>query len=591
MRILGISAGYHDSACCLLVDGEIVAAVEEERLSRIKHDRSFPQRAIRFCLGAGGLTIADIDSVAFYEDPGLKLGRQIWTGLLPGASESYRRKLLERATAPSPVQLIRAVFGYDGPIEIVDHHLSHAASSYFFSGFPEAAVLTIDGVGDWPTMTYNRARGTRIERLEQVDFPHSLGLFYSALTSYLGFEVNEGEYKVMGLAPYGQPKYVDRLARTFESAADGQFRLDLRYFSFANPDRMFSEAFAELLGAPARQPREPLAQFHMDVARSGQAVLETMLLEKVRHAHRLVPSDNLCLAGGVALNIVANARCAREGPFKRVFVQPAAGDSGGALGAAAVAFVRRSGSADPPGPLAHVYLGVAESRDRVLSLLECSCAKFRSFRGDEASLLAQTVDRLAAGQVIGWFQGRMEFGPRALGARSILADPRRPEMRDRINALVKKRESFRPFAPAVLLEDCPRHFALSHPSPFMLETCQVTSNIALPAITHVDGSARVQTVDDTTHPRLAGLLKEFRRRTGCPILLNTSFNLQGEPIVATALDAIGCFVRSEIDTLVLEDCVVDRAGISPLWELYAKQTSTRGTRPASRTSQAVYEII
>jgi carbamoyltransferase len=578
LHIVGISSGYHDSACCLLRDGALVAAAQEERFSRVKNDRSIPRQAFRYCLEEAGIAISEVACVVYYEDPCLKLGRQIWMGMHPELPEPRRAAILARMVKSPPQRAIRRTLGYDGPIETVDHHLSHAASSYYFSGFEEAAILTVDGVGDWPTTTYGWGRGGEIGRLEQVDFPDSLGFFYSAVTGYLGFEVNEGEYKVMGLAPYGEPRYVDALRRLIEIGAAGQYRLDMRYFALLTEDSMYSEELVRLLGRPPRQPESELSQFHMDVARSAQAVLEEVLLAKVRHLHAQVPSENLCLAGGVALNVVANRRCLAEGPFRRLFVQPAAGDAGGAVGAAAVAHVRLTGEAPPRRRLAHVYLGPATSREEALTVLASSSASFLDFGGREEELLRYAVDRLLEGKVVGWSHGRMEFGPRALGARSILADPRRAGMRDRINAVVKMRESFRPFAPAVLAERAGEHFALDHPSPFMLETCQVVSPIDLASITHVDGSARVQTVTAETSPRFAALLAEFYRRTGCPILLNTSFNARGEPIVCSVLDAIFCFVRCSMEVLVVEDFVLEREGIPQLWHLAAQRArqSARG---------------
>jgi carbamoyltransferase len=566
-NIMGISAGYHDSACCLLQDGVLVAAVQEERFSRVKNDKSFPRKALRYCLEAGGISLADLDCIAYYEDPCLKLGRQIWMSLIPDISPDRLDATADRLTRRSPQDFIRR-FGYNGPIEVVDHHLSHAASTYYFSGFSESAILTVDGVGDWPTTTYGSGSGSEIQRFEQVDFPDSLGFFYSAITAYLGFEVNEGEYKVMGLAPYGRPLYVDRIRKLIEVGPGGQYRLDLKYFSFLKEDSMYSEELCALLERPARSAESELDSFHMDVAKSAQVVLEEVLLEKVKFLHSRVPSDNLCMAGGVALNVVANGRCLKEGPFRRLFVQPAAGDAGGAIGAAAVAHVRRKKEA-PIRKLDHVYLGPANSSLSVRRLLEASSAQFQDFAGRTSEMLRYTVQKLMEGKVVGWCQGRMEFGPRSLGARSILADPRRPDMRDRINALIKMREAFRPFAPAVLASRTQEHFALDHASPFMLETCGVISGIPLPSITHVDGSARVQTVDENTNPRFAALLEEFYRATGCPILLNTSFNMRGEPIVCTAFDAMMCFVRSKIDLLVVEDCILERSGIPPLWEFQA----------------------
>jgi carbamoyltransferase len=566
LNVVGISSGYHDSACSLLQDGVLVAAVQEERFSRVKNDRSFPSRAFNYCLQEGGITIADVDCIGYYEDPCLKLGRQIWMGFLPNLPDHRRESILSRLSTPHPRQMIREAWGFDGRVEIFDHHLSHAASSYYFSGFDESAILTVDGVGDWATTTYGFGKGPDIERFEQVDFPDSLGFFYSAITGYLGFEVNEGEYKVMGLAPYGEPEYADQIRKLVEVTSEGQYRLNMRYFGFLTEDCMYTDELVSLLGQPPREPESELTQFHMDVARSAQVVLEEILLEKTRYLHSKFPSENLCMAGGVALNVVANGRCLREGPFERLFVQPAAGDAGGAVGAAAMAHVKVTGESPVVKKLDNVYLGPENSVSLAYKMLRASSAKFHDFRGREDELIRYAVDRLVEGKVIGWSQGRMEFGPRALGARSILADPRRPEMRDRINALVKMREAFRPFAPAVLESEYQEHFNLDHSSPFMLETCDVISPIDLPAITHIDGSARIQTVNDEANPRFAALLREFYRRTECPIILNTSFNLRGEPIVCTPLDAIRTFLRSQIDVLVVEDFALERSGIPNFWE-------------------------
>ena len=570
VNIIGVSAGYHDSACCLLQDGVLVAAVQEERFSRMKNDKSFPRNAFRYCLEAGGITIGDVDCLAYYEDPTLKLGRQIWMGTISELPADRRSAILDRLVTPQPQAIMSQLFGYTGPIEIVDHHFSHAASSYFFSGFDEAAILTVDGVGDWPSTTYGSGQGTQISRFEQVDFPDSLGFFYSAITGYLGFEVNEGEYKVMGLAPYGEPIYVPELRKLVEITSEGQYRLNMKYFGFLAEESMYTEELCKLLGRPPRKPESDLQQFHMDVARSVQVVLEEIMLEKTRYLHSKVPSENLCMAGGVALNVVANSRCLRDGRFKRLFVQPAAGDAGGSVGAAAMAHVRLTGERPAHKQLDNVYLGPTNSSDETYHILKTSSAKFQDYRGREDELIAYVAGQLVEGKVIGWLHGRMEFGPRSLGARSILADARRPEMRDRINALVKMRESFRPFAPAVLEHKAAEHFDIDHKSPFMLETCQVISPIDLSSITHIDGSARIQTVGPDANPRFAKLLEEFDRRTGCPILLNTSFNLRGEPIVCTAVDAMMTFVRSKIDVLVVEDCVLDRSGIPALWDLQAE---------------------
>ena len=566
-------------------DGRVIAAVQEERFSRIKNDKDFPGSSFRYCLDHAGLTIADIDCVAFYEDPRLKLGRQIWMGMLPGLTQQRRASILGKTLWTRPETEIRLLTGYDGPIELVDHHLSHAASAYYFSGFDEAAILTVDGVGEWPTTTYNAAVGAEIKRLEQVDFPHSLGLFYSAITGYLGFEVNEGEYKVMGLAPYGKPKYVEEIRQLVEEGPNGEYRLNLKYFAFLQEDRMFSDHLCELLKAPPRPHGSEITQFHMDVARSAQRVLEDVLLAKVRYLHDRVPVDNLCMAGGVALNVVANGRCLREGPFKRLFVQPAAGDAGSCLGAAAVAHVRQTGERPSQERMQHAYLGPANTVAETWNILNSSGVPFFDYRKNEAGLLDDVVTRLIEGQVVAWVWGRMEFGPRSLGARSILADPRRPEMQNRINALVKQREEFRPFAPAVLDSFAHEHFAIDHPSPFMLETCQVISPIPLPAITHIDGSARIQTVNRATNPRFAALLERFYERTGCPILLNTSFNLRGDPISCSVMDAISCFGRSKMETLVLEDFVVDRADIPEAWQRLPRR------RPMGTHDYVVYAML
>jgi carbamoyltransferase len=590
LNILGISAHYHDAACCLLRDGRLIAAAEEERFSRLKHDPGLPWQAFRFCLEQGGLRLSEVDCVAYYENPRKKLSRQIWMALHPEASDASRRKVLARLpeTVERAEREIRRQLGYAGRLEIFDHHQSHAASSFFFSGFAEAAVLTVDGVGEWTTTAFGRADGATLEIFEEVEFPHSLGLLYSALTAYLGFEVNEGEYKVMGLAPYGEARYAEQVRALLTRQEDGQYRLNLEYFDFLRRDRMYSDRLVELFGEPPRPAESALLAFHQDVARSVQLVLEEVLLEKVTYLHGRVPSRRLCMAGGVALNCVANRRILADGPFAELFVQPAASDAGGCLGAAALAHVRLTGERPAQDRLTHMYWGPAAPVDEVAALLAATSLAAHDFRGRPEELLAATVDRLAAGRVVGWFQGRMEFGPRSLGARSILADPRDAGMRDRINALVKMRESFRPFAPAVLADKAGEHFAIDHPSPFMLETCQVTSPLALPAITHVDRSARLQTVDAESSPRFAALLARFGERTGCPVLLNTSFNLRGEPIVCTPEDALLCFTRSGIDSLVLEDFLIDREALPPFW---GELAALRYRPPASGVGHHVYTLL
>ena len=568
-NIIGISCFFHDAACCLLKDGVLVAAVEEERFSRIKHDAGIPKGAFNYCLEEGRLTIDEIDCVVYYEEPAKKLARQIWM-MLPGLPSE--KKILARFDPHRSEREIRGVLGYDGPIEYVGHHHAHAASTFYYSGFKEAAILTVDGVGEWDTTSFGCGRGDDLEILETVEFPHSLGLLYSTITGYLGFEVNEGEYKVMGLAPYGQPRHVDLIRKLIINQPGGQYLLDLRYFDFTSFQRMYSEEMVSLFGHPPRQPRTEILDFHKDLSRSLQYVLEEILMEKLTYLHELTGVENLCMAGGVALNCVANGRIKREGPFKRMFVQPAAGDSGGALGAAAIAHKRRTnGKAESLSIFRHAYLGPAFSSEEVASFVESTGINARDFRGREAELLTAVAQKLAAGKIVGWFHGRMEFGPRALGSRSILADPRGDTMQDRINSIIKQRESFRPFAPAVLEDRAGAHFDLDHPSKYMLETCQVKSPIKLPAITHVDGSARVQTVDEESNPRFARLLRTFERLTGCPILLNTSFNLNYEPIVCTPADALICFIRSGLDLLVLEDFIIDRSVIGVTSEVLLRR--------------------
>lgn len=551
MNVLGISAFYHDAACCLLRDGRLVAAAQEERFSRIRHDPRLPVAAFRFCLEKGGIGPGDLDAVAYYESPEKKLARQQWAGSV-GLDPT------------GPERAIRERLGWDGPLLTFEHHPSHAASAFFFSGFPRAAVLTVDGVGEWATTTYGLGDGATLELFAEVNFPHSLGLLYSTLTSWLGFAVNDGEYKVMGLAPYGTPRYVDRMRELVHSAPEGGFTLDMRYFDFVGGSRMGSDAMRDLLGPP-RRPGTEITSFHQDLACSLQTVVEEILLEKVRWLHQQTGATDLCMAGGVALNCVANGRILREGPFARLFVPPAAGDAGGCIGAAALAHVALTGQAPGGGSMAHAFLGPSWPADEVAAMLASTGLLVRDFRGDEEALLNEVAERLAGGQVIAWFDGPMEFGPRALGARSLLADPRNPEMRERLNRVVKRREDFRPFAPSVLLSHVAEHFDLDHPSPFMLETCRVRSPLDLPAITHVDGSARPQTVDPASAPRFAALLEAFLRRTGCPVLLNTSFNRSGEPIVCSPADALAAMAEPGIDALVLGNFLLDGADVPSNW--------------------------
>jgi carbamoyltransferase len=558
MNIVGMSAFYHDSACCLIKDGLLVAAAEEERFSRRKHDQAIPKQALRYCLKEGKLTLADVDGIAFYEDPWKKTARQIWLMFSAPAASSY---FIGQVDPGRPQREIRRVLGYEGPIEFVEHHQSHAASSYHFSGFPEAAVFTVDGVGEWATTAYGKAEREQIELFEEVHFPDSLGLLYTTITTYLGFAANDGEYKVMGLAPYGEPRYIGQMEKLVQSGPRGSFQLDLKYFDFLQRDRMYTDQLPDLFGQAPRLRNSEVTQFHKDVARSLQCILETILLEKSDYLYSKTQSQNLCMAGGVALNCVANGRILRDGRFKRLFIPPAAGDGGGAIGAAAMLYSRKRNGGSACSRMVDACLGPSFTSEQVALLLQSTRILAEDYRNRESELLSATAKRLAKGEVIGWFQGRMEYGPRALGARSILADPRRSDMRDRINALVKKREEFRPFAPAVLGESAAEHFDLDHLSPFMLETCQVRSLLELPAITHVDGSARVQTVKEENHPRFARMLRAFFQLTGCPMVLNTSFNMRDEPIVCSPLDALICFIRANLDALIIEDFVVDRTSL------------------------------
>ncbi|WP_109302783.1 carbamoyltransferase [Aquimarina sp. AU474] len=551
-NIIGISGLYHDSACCILKNGRLVAAAEEERFTRIKFDPSIPKNALKYCLKEAKLSIADIDCIAFYEDPKKKLSRQIWSGQIRYDS-SIKNKNFNQAE-----QEIREVLGYTGKILYYDHHLSHAASSYYFSGFKESALLTVDGVGEWASTTYGIGTKEKIDLFEEVHFPDSIGLLYSTITSYLGFLVNNGEYKVMGLAPYGKPIYVDQMNNLIISKAEGQYELNLEYFDFIKGNRMYTEKLFDLFGKPARLRESDLEQFHADIAKSLQQVLETILIEKASYLYNKTGSENLCMAGGVALNCVANGKILKNTEFKNLFVQPAANDAGGALGAATLAHVTLTGNRPNNDRLENVYLGPSYKTEEIERLLDGTKFNYKGFNSNESELFSETAKRLSEGKVIGWFQGRMEFGPRSLGARSILADPRDPEMKNRINAMVKKREGFRPFAPAALLEKASKHFEIDHASPFMLETCQVISEISLPAITHIDGSARLQTVTKEANGRFYDLIHAFDKITGCPILLNTSFNVKGEPIVCTPEDAIKCFIHADIDCLVIGNTIIDR---------------------------------
>jgi len=565
LYILGISSFYHDAAAALLKDGEIIAAAQEERFTRKKHDFEFPIHAIRYCLREAGIGASDLDEVGFYDKPLLKFERILLTylGTFPKSFPSFLKAmpvwLRRKLWVPS---LIRRELGYRGEIFFTEHHQSHAASAFLVSPFEEAAILTIDGVGEWATATYGVGRDRRIEILKEIRFPHSLGLFYSAITYYLGFKVNSAEYKVMGLAPYGEPVYYEKMRELIDIKDDGSFWMNMKYFAYDYGLRMTNGRFDRLFGRPPRKPESTVDQFHMDIAASAQKVTEEIVLKMANHLYEQTRLPNLCMAGGVALNCVANGRVLRETPFKNIFVQPAAGDAGGAVGVAS--FIYHSILNRPRHFVwKHAYLGPGFSTEEIRQYLLGRGVRFRQY--DREALLKATAQLIARQNIIGWFQGRMEFGPRALGNRSILADPRRAENKDRVNAKIKFRESFRPFAPAVLLEKAPEYFELDVPSPYMLLVAPVR-NDKIPAVTHVDGSARIQTVSREENPLFYDLIREFEKLTGCPVLLNTSFNLRGEPIVCTPQEAYLCFMRSGLDYLVMDRFILDKREMPPLKE-------------------------
>ena len=597
--VLGISAFYHDSAAALVVDGKIVAAAQEERFTRHKHDPDFPKHAIAYCLKEAGLEPGQLDYVAFYEKPLLKFDRLLETyfAFAPAGFASFRQAMplwlrdklyLRRKLRTELKDAKRARFIF------TEHHESHAASAFFPSPFDAAAILTVDGVGEWSTATLGAGEGNRIRILREMKFPHSLGLLYSAFTYYCGFKVNSGEYKLMGLAPYGQPRFAAAIRENLiDLRPDGSFWLNMDYFNYCQGLTMTSARFHRLFGGPPRSPESPIEQRHMDLAASIQVVTEEIILAMAGELHRLTQKKNIVLAGGVALNCVANGRLLREGPFANLWIQPAAGDAGGALGAALFTWhqlLENPRHASVSDMQSGSFLGPRFSDAEIEGAL-----KARSIEGerneDEESLLTQVVQALSDGKVVGWFQGRMEFGPRALGARSILGDARNPVMQSTMNLKIKYRESFRPFAPCVLRERAADYFEMEpeSESPYMLivaplrkqhrallsDTDQKTiasdpdlchrvnvSRSTVPAITHVDYSARVQTVDEERHGRLYRLLKMFEQHTGCPMLVNTSFNVRGEPIVCTPDDALRCFLATEMDMLVLENVIVTKQRLS-----------------------------
>ncbi|MGV9452183.1 carbamoyltransferase family protein [Streptomyces sp. NPDC003635] len=585
--ILGISAYYHDSAAALVQDGVVVAAAQEERFTRVRHDSAFPREAIRYCLDHAGIALGDLDQVVYYEDPELKYERvrssfrSAGPGGLRAFTAVYPEWLRWKRNALGRVEEELLALGRGVPPKprASRHHQSHAASAYYPSPFDSAAVLTIDGVGEWQTTTIWHGRGNSLELVNSISYPHSLGMLYSAFTYYCGFKVDSGEYKLMGLAPYGEPRYADLIRRELINLRpDGSFTLNPRYFEYVRGRRMVGAAFEELFGGPIREPEGPLTQRECDLAASVQLVTEEAVLGLARRAAELTGERRLCLAGGVALNCVSNGKLSKSGLFDDIWVQPAAGDAGCALGAALTAAVPGSGRphlGTARDGMSGSLLGPGYSDDEIRAFLTENGYPFTELADDPespASVYAATAEHLSEGAVIGWFQDRMEYGPRALGARSILGDPRNAEMQKTMNLKIKFRESFRPFAPAVLREDMEKYFDLRMESPYMLMVSPVAQSIAvtpddaeprrdlgsinevrseLPAITHVDLSARVQSVDEDRNPEFTRLLRAFRKRTGCSVLVNTSFNVRGEPIVRTPQEAYQCFMRTGIDVLVL----------------------------------------
>ncbi len=564
MNILGISCFYHDAAAALVQDGKLIAAAHEERFTRKKHDAGFPMQAIGYCLREGGIDTADLDFIAFYDKPLLKFERLLMTYLetWPLSLRSFLTAmpvwLKEKLWIP---QIIRRELNYEGEILFTEHHLSHAASAFLVSPFKEAAILTVDGVGEWETTTCGYGKGNDITLLQSIHFPHSLGLLFSAFTYYLGFRVNSAEYKVMGLAPYGEPGFSDLIENELiDVRSDGSFRLNMKYFTFHRGLRMTGTKFAELFGAPRREPESEIKQVHKDIAASLQKVTDAVMVGMANHIHRVTGLDNLCMAGGVALNCIANSRVLRLTPFRDIFIQPAAGDAGGAVGAAYYAYNTLLGN-ERYYTWEHAYLGPAYSDEEIESFLGEEGIPYQKLPRHD---LLDTAARLIADQkILGWFQGRMEYGPRALGSRSILADARNKENWKRVNLKIKFRESFRPFAPTVLESRSHEYFDFDRPSPYMLFTAQVKKD-DIPAVTHVDGSARLQTLTRKDHPDFFDLLVRFNELTGCPVVINTSFNVRGEPIVCTPLDAYRCFIATDMDNLILGSCLLSKQDKAPL---------------------------
>lgn len=585
MDILGISAYYHDSAACLVRDGDILAAAQEERFTRKKHDPSFPENAIRYCLDEAGVRPGDLACVAFYDKPFIKFERLLLTYL------SYAPAGLPSFLAAMPAWLkqklwlkesIQRDLGFSGTIIFPEHHESHAASAFFPSPFEEAAIITLDGVGEWATSSCGTGRGNRVKIIGEIRFPHSLGLFYSAFTYYCGFRVNSGEYKLMGLAPYGEPKYVDLIKQNLiDIKEDGSFRLNLKHFGYMVGLRMTNRRFEKLFGVPPRKPETPMSEVYMDIARSAQVVTEEIILRMARRLKKETGMKCLCLAGGVALNCVANGLLLREGVFDDLWIQPAAGDAGGALGAALIAwhhYLDKPREATGRDKQRASYLGPNFPDDEIEKYLKDNHIPYETLPRD--GIIPRVAKLIEEENVVGWFQGRMEFGPRALGARSIIGDARSRHMQSTMNLKIKFRESFRPFAPTVLAERASKYFKLDRESPYMLLVAPVRDEIrrpltgeelqkkgleklqavrsSVPAITHVDFSARIQTVSKDDNPLYHGLIEEFERNTGCGLIINTSFNVRGEPIVCSPQDAYRCFMRTQMDYLVMGRFLLDK---------------------------------
>ncbi len=591
MNILGISCFYHDSAACLLEDGLIIAAAQEERFTRKKHDFNFPANAISWCLKQGNIRVKDLDFVVFYDKPLLKFERILETSL------SYAPSGIRQFIQAMPLwlkqnlwvpELIQKELGFKGKILFCEHHESHAASAFYPSPFKEAAFLTMDGVGEWETAGFGTGRGNNLRIEYYLQFPHSLGLLYSSFTYYAGFKVNSGEYKLMGLAPYGEPKYADLiLDKLIDLKDDGSFRMDMRYFGYCNGLRMINRRFEKLFGGPARKPEDTINQKDMDIAASIQKVAEEIMLRMARYVHKITGQNNLCLAGGVALNCVGNGRILREGPFKNIWIQPASGDAGGALGAALLVWHKYLGNGrDADGindKQSASLLGPSYSDDEIEEFLKKEAAPYKKLA--YADIPKVVSDLIIQGKVIGWFQGRLEFGPRALGARSIIGDARNTEMQSKMNLKIKFRESFRPFAPTVLREKASEWFDLKQESPYMLLVAPVrgekrtqapgfnnlkgfdklkVKRSQITAVTHVDYSARIQTVKREDNPVYYDTINEFYQNTGCPVIINTSFNVRGEPLVCTPQDAFRCFMRTEMDYLIMGCLLLDKQEQKPL---------------------------